>query len=317
MPFIEYTPWKPNAATYALVEHAVGIVEEYQQAGYDMTIRQIYYQFVARDLLPNTMPSYGKLKRIIDRARLAGWIDWDTIVDRTRNLHKLADWNGPADIVDQTSRQYRSDRWARQPNRFEVWVEKEALAGVFRRVCDELQVPLFPCRGYPSQSSVWRAARRFEGYTEDQDVTILHFGDHDASGIDMTRDHQERQDLFDHFSPHPEEGLVNVERLALNMDQIEQYDPPPNPAKQTDPRAKDYTRIHGDESWELDALDPTVMEELVRERVLEGRDEDLWREASEEDDESRRQLRLLAENYDYAINEVEDLLVGEEEDDDE
>ncbi len=299
-PCIEYKAWNPTAATYSVVEQAVEIIDEYTAAGYDLTLRQLYYQFVARDLLPNTSAMYDRLGRIVDRARLAGWIDWDTIVDRTRNLHELPNWSSPSSIVGVSANSFRTDRWARQPERFEVWVEKEALAGVFRRVCDELQVPLFPCRGYPSQSSVWRAARRLQEH-DGQEVTILHFGDHDASGIDMTRDILDRQNLFDHVSDHPDEGLVNVERLALNMDQVEQYGPPPNPAKQTDPRAKDYTRVHGDESWELDALEPAVLEELVRERVLAGRDEALWQQDREEDEEARRSLSLISERFDDAV----------------
>ena len=298
-PCIEYTPWKPRATTYEIVERAVSIVEEYAEAGYDMTVRQIYYQFVVRGFFANTLANYNKLSRIIDRARLAGWIDWNTIVDRTRKLHKLADWDGPVDIVSQMSRHYRSDRWARQPNRFEVWVEKEALAGVFRRVCDELQVPLFPCRGYPSQSAMWRAARRVEEgqLSITQDVIILHFGDHDPSGIDMTRDIRERHDLFSHGAF----GILRIERMALNMDQVEQYDCPPNPAKETDPRGKDYRREFGETSWEVDALDPAVLSDLVRDRVLAGRDQGLWDAASEEDEEARRRLRLISDRFDDVV----------------
>ena len=312
MPYIEYTPWKPRQATMEVVHQAEAIIQEYVANGYDLTLRQIYYQFVARGLMRNLQSEYKRLGTIIDRARLAGMIDWNTIVDRTRSLHSLSMWDDENQIIRGCAHSFRSDRWARQPCRFEVWVEKEALAGVFRRVCDELHVPLFPCRGYPSSSSVWRAARRLEGHLRvEQEVTILHFGDHDASGIDMTRDINRRQDLFNDGI-----GTVRVERMALNMDQVDEYGPPPNPAKETDPRAGDYRALYGDTSWELDALEPAVLEELVRERVLASRDTDLWDEAEDDDDESRRKLRLLSDHFDSAISYLEDVLADQDREED-
>lgn len=307
MPFIEYVPWKPRRDTMVVVDQAVEIINELVAKGFDLTLRQLFYQFVARGLLPNEEKQYKRLGTIIDRARNAGMIDWYTIVDRTRAVHKLAMWDDENDIVRGCAYSFRSDRWARQPIRFEVWVEKEALAGVFRRVCDELHIPLFPCRGYPSSSSVWRAARRLQEHMEeDQMVTILHFGDHDPSGIDMTRDIGKRQDLYDHGSSHPEEGFVTVERMALNMDQVEEFNPPPNPARMSDPRADEYIAEYGNESWELDALDPEVMEALVRDRVLEARNEVLWENAEDDDEESRRKLELLADNFEDAITYLEE-----------
>jgi hypothetical protein len=312
MPYIEYTPWKPRQATMVVVHQAEEIIQGYVAQGYDLTLRQLYYQFVARGLLPNEEKQYKRLGNIIDRARLAGMIDWDTIVDRTRRVHRLQTWVDEADIIEDTVNWFRIDRWLRQKHRFEVWVEKEALAGVFRRVCDELHIPLFPCRGYPSSSSVWRGARRLEHHLRlGQEVTILHFGDHDASGIDMTRDHEDRQELFNNGI-----GAVQVERMALNMDQVEQYDPPPNPAKETDPRAADYRALYGDTSWELDALEPPVLEALVRDRVLRDRDPDDWQAALDEEEESRRKLSLISEHFESAVSYLDDLLADQDREDD-
>ncbi|MCK5651761.1 MAG: hypothetical protein KAJ42_10305 [Gemmatimonadetes bacterium] len=317
MPFIEYVPWKPRRDTMVVVDQAIVIINELVAKGFDLTLRQLYYQFVARGLLRNLQSEYKRLGTIIDRARNAGMIDWNTIVDRTRGVHSLSMWDDENQIVRGCAYSYRSDRWARQPCRFEVWVEKEALAGVFRRVCDELHIPLFSCRGYPSSSSVWRAARRLQSHMDaEQEVTILHFGDHDPSGIDMTRDIGKRQDLYDHSSSHPEEGFVGVERLALNMDQVERYTPPPNPAKMSDPRADEYIAEFGEESWELDALDPEVMEALVRDRVLDTRNEGLWQDAEDDDDESRRKLALLADHFDSAVSYLEDVQADQDREDD-
>lgn len=332
MPKIVYESWKPQAAARRLVNHILDILDEYVAQGFDMTIRQVYYQVVARDLFPddrmwtwddvrkrwfkdqggtkNADPNYQWLKNVISRARLAGMVDWETIVDRTRHPHLLPIFTDEPDMLSWTATpwsdgserffMYRTDRWARQKHRFEVWVEKEALAGVFRRVCDELHVPLLACRGYLSSSASWRSARRFEEHMDaDQYVTVLHFGDHDPSGCHMTKDNLDRLTLFDH-SPdiyEGEDGNVEVERMALNMDQVRRFNPPPNPAKLTDPRSKEYVRTHGEVSWELDALQPSFLAELVRDRVIDGRDEDLWQEATEEDEEGRRKLSLVGDKW--------------------
>jgi len=98
---------------------------------------------------------------------------------------------------------------------------------------------------------------------------VFHLGDHDPSGIDMTRDNRDRLSLFAGVD-------ITVVRLALNMEQIERYRPPPNPAKVTDSRFEAYQREYGDESWELDALNPEVIHNLIENNVQCIRDEKLW-----------------------------------------
>ena len=160
-------------------------IAEYAAQGYDLTLRQLYYQFVSRDLLPNRQSEYKRLGDIINDARLAGLVDWEAIVDRTRNIRALSHWSDPASIVKAAANSFAVDKWADQPKRVEVWIEKDALVGVFEPVCEELDVPLFSCRGYTSQSEVWGAAQRLEKYLmADQEVVILHIGDHDPSGLD-------------------------------------------------------------------------------------------------------------------------------------
>jgi len=129
------------------------------------------------------------------------------------------------------------------------------------------------------------------GYIDaDQSPVILHFGDHDPSGLDMTRDLTERLGLY-------AEAEVRVERLALNFDQVEQYEPPPNPAKTTDSRYASYVEIHGEESWELDALEPGMIAELITETVINYRDEQLWNEATARQEAARERLQDLSDNW--------------------
>lgn len=288
MPKICYVPKRFGNRTKAVINTALAIIEEYAAQGFDLTLRQLFYQFVARDYMKNTMKNYKRLGANISDARLAGLIDWNHITDRTRNLADIPSWDSPQSIIASSASCFQNDLWARQPYRPEVWIEKEALAGVFARVCTELRVPYFSCRGYTSQSEMWVAGQRLlRAIKNGQTPTIFHFGDHDPSGLDMTRDIQDRLNLFLGDS-------VELERLALNMPQVKKYKPPPNPAKTTDSRYKNYIKLYGNESWELDALEPSVLADLVRQSILDIRDEKVWKEDAEVEAEHKRKLGVLS-----------------------
>ena len=290
MPKICYITKDFSGKTRKVIDQANVIIEEYVAQDFVLTLRQLYYQFVARGFLDNTQKQYKRLGEIVSDARLAGEIDWDHLTDRTRNLESLPHWSGPADILESCSKQFRIDKWADQEYRPEVWIEKEALAGVFERVCEELVVPYFSCRGYNSQSEMWAASQRLRRYLDGgQTPIIFQFGDHDPSGIDMTRDIKDRLETF----------LAGAEqkRLALNMDQVKTHSPPPNPAKTTDSRYASYIRIHGTESWELDALDPTILAGLVRDAIEGIRDDDAWEKAAKTENEHKRLLSSASKNW--------------------
>ncbi len=285
-----FVPKNFKDASLEIITDANEIIEEYRGQGFLLTLRQLYYQFVARALLPNTQQSYKRLGSIINDARLAGLVDWSAIEDRTRNVKSNYHYTGPRQAIQDALDTYEIDMWANQPERVEVWIEKEALAGVIAAVCDEMDVPYFACRGYVSQSEQWRAYARARYFSDERDqvTTILHFGDHDPSGIDMTRDNQDRLDMFLGYT-----GEATVKRLALNMDQIEEFNPPPNPAKITDSRFAGYAAKYGDESWELDALEPSVMTDLIRQHVRQHRDPALWSDKEEERENHRLQLQEI------------------------
>ena len=291
-----------TAATLNVIGLASEIIAEYLSQGFKLTLRQLYYQFVARDLLPNTQRSYKRLGTIISNARLAGLVDWDAIEDRTRNLRQLPFWDSPADILMSVVASYRQDLWQGQKHRFEVWIEKEALVGVIERVCNELGIAYFACRGYVSQSEQYAAGKRLLSYLDEGSVTILHLGDHDPSGLDMTRDNDDRLTMFSHYLPG-----VAVQRIALNRDQVRQYDPPPNPAKMTDSRYYGYILEHGHSSWELDALEPAVIAQLIRDAVLPLRDDDLYQQVVDSQEHDRTILRAVRDRW----SEVEDFLSEE------
>ena len=173
-------------------------------------------------------------------------------------------------------------------NYIEVFIEKDALIGVIEGICNQYEVPYLACRGYASASEIWRAGheRMRMRLMKDQQVTVLYLGDHDPSGIDMTRDIRERLRQFSNGHVLPLQ--VEVVRLALNKDQVDEYDPPPNPTKLSDSRAEDYVAVYGHECWELDAMSPTVIRDLVEAAILDRRDEELWAEAVEREAEGSR-----------------------------
>jgi hypothetical protein len=288
---IAYIDKKFRAKRLELIKTANGIISEYRAQGFDLTLRQLYYQLVARGVIENTERSYKNTGEAIDDARMVGMMDWEAIVDRTRNLRSVSHWSTPADIISSAAYSYRLDKWQQQEYYVEVWVEKEALAGVIERIATTLDLPWFACRGYVSQSEMWAASQRFLRIQSDgRRPVILHLGDHDPSGIDMTRDIIDRMEIFG--------ADIEVKRLALNMDQVEQYNPPPNPAKITDSRAEGYISRFGDESWELDALTPTVLSALIEDAVLDLRDDYEWSVMVAKEKAERADLTKAAKRWD-------------------
>ena len=277
-----------SRACTSTINKADSILNEYAAQGFVLTLRQLFYQFVARDFIPNTQKSYKQLGKVVGEARLAGLLDWNRLEDRTRNLAKLQHFDGPQDAVDKLASWYHIDMWENQRYRPEVWLEKDALTGVIADVCKENDVPYFSCRGYTSLSEMWRASQRLnEWVASEQSPYVIHFGDHDPSGIDMSRDIYERINRT--FMSECE-----FKRVALNMDQIKQYNPPPNPAKVTDSRYQVYVKKFGTKSWELDALEPIRFCELVESNLATLRDQVQWDKDLVAEGRVRDQLTDLA-----------------------
>jgi uncharacterized protein (DUF2249 family) len=284
---VAYRELSFKGGALAVIATANQIIREYQAAGYMLTLRQLYYRFVAGGHIPNKDSEYKRLGEILNRARYAGLVDWDAIEDRTRNTHVNSHWGTPGDIIGSAAYSYAVDKWADQPHRVEVWVEKEALAGIISQVAEAEDCPWIACRGYMSASEMRVSALRLIRYEQaGQRPIILHLGDHDPSGMDMSRDIEER---LKEFCWHDGYTGPEVKRIALNMDQVREYNPPPNPAKLTDSRCTGYMERFGDESWELDALPPNDLDALIREWIVEYRDHDLW-EAQRERQEREREI---------------------------
>lgn len=311
MPEIAYdTGWKPRADTQLIIDRSNAICAQYQAQGFDLTLRQLYYQHVARGYLPNKNESYDKLGTICTKARMHGMMDWDYLVDRTRNVQSVSHWDSPQDILDAVAGNFAIDKWVAQPNYVEAWVEKEALSGVLARSGRANDVPWFPCRGYTSTREIWVAAQRIikQFRSGKQRVIILHLGDHDPSGLQMSEDNENR--LYHMIAHHlgSRRAIKDFEfrRIALTEDQISQYNPPPNPAKESDSRYDWYVDKTGlNQSWELDALDPNVIVDLVNAHVEGERDNTLWLTSKGVEARHKALLKATAENWEDLIEFID------------
>lgn len=300
-----------------IIEKANEILDEYQGKGYVVTLRQLYYQFIARDLFPsswidtaynlrehldpdtkNTVKNYAKLGDIISDGRVGGLIDWDAIEDRGRQPDSHSEWDNLRGLVESALNSYRLPRWRDQKTYVELWTEKDALSGVLQPIAYEYHITLMANRGYSSMSAMYESAQRIRraciGYTEKKLMwnrlpIIFYVGDHDPSGLDMVRDIKTKLLLFG-----VKEDFL-LEHIALTMEQIRDFNPPPNPAKITDPRAKKYIEEFGDESWELDALSPEDLGAIVRRGIdatFDSKKVSRWKKWEEQD---KKALRIVFE----------------------
>jgi len=235
------------------------ILQDYHSQGYKLTLRQLYYQLVAQDTIPNNTKEYSRLSQTCVIGRMNGLIDWDMIEDRIRIPYLEYYANSPQDAIEDILRQYKRDRQEGQPKHIEIWTEKDAVSNILKRISKKFHVRLMINRGYSSCSAMYQTYNRF--YNIDKEQVILYVGDHDPSGLDMLRDIQERLYEF---------GALNFKLIpvALTMSQINQFKPPPNPTKISDPRAKWYINKFGNTSWELDALSPKTLETVIKVAVI-------------------------------------------------
>lgn len=298
---IAYIDKNFNPDRLDLIDRINTVIDDYERQGFSLTLRQVYYQMVARAIIPNNERSYKNLGNLISDARLAGLISWDAIEDRTRNLRGNSHWTTPGSMINSAAYSYKLDHWEDQKNYVEVWVEKDALIGIVGQICQQLDVNYFSCRGYVSQSEMWNAAQRLiRRQNRGQHIVLLHLGDHDPSGKDMSRDIMDRLRVFETYD-------VEFHRLALNMDQIEEYTPPPNPTKLTDSRASGYIDKYGHECWELDALEPTVIRDLIDENVCKYRNTRLFNSVIKREKEEQELLYDLSRHWDYVAARWEEI----------
>lgn len=269
-----------------------GIVEEYFSEGYTLTLRQLYYLLVSQGLIPNTPMEYEKLGSLLVRGRMGGVVDWSAIEDRVR-VPFLPYWATDVDgAINDTIKFYRLYRQKWQRVYVELWVEKDALSGVLSPITSHYHINLMVNRGYSSCSAMYDAFKRFRWQSETlgKSICILYVGDHDPSGLDMIRDVEDRMKAF---------GLqgYEVKHIALTMEQIKKYNPPPNPAKEKDSRFDWYKEKFGEVSWEADALKPKVLNQIVRDNIEGLIDMDVFEDMLEQEKKDKKKLEKYRKSF--------------------
>ncbi|MFO7739825.1 MAG: hypothetical protein R6V46_15205 [Desulfatiglandaceae bacterium] len=284
MPRINYKDTKLKKPVLSVIEQVNSFLDE--QPDYRFTVRQLFYQFISNNLMPNTRKTADKLSRDITKGRENGLIDWDRVVDRGRNLNQLGTWESPQEILKAAVESFRTDKWSQQAYWPEVWIEKQALLGVIQDVCEELEVPYYACRGFDSASMCWRAAYyRFDNL--ENTPIVLHFADHDPAGWAMTEDLRQRLNLYSMRSRE-----ILVERIALTKKQAKNF--PSQPLKK--PKQDKFVPRYVEETgctvgWELDALNPAELIGLIRQTVLNLRDDTVWDESVKWQEHARNWLK--------------------------
>ena len=279
-----------NKANQKRLETINEIIEEYADQGYVLTLRQLYYQLVSRDIIPNAKKEYAKLSGLLVKGRMAGVVDWSAIEDRTRTPFVPYWVHNIEDAINDTVRQFRFDRQRDQDVYIELWVEKDALSGVLKKITSKYHINLMINKGYSSCSAMHDAFKRLKRQNDNgKETHILYLGDHDPSGLDMIRDVRER---LEEFGVYP-----LVKQIGLTMKQIKEFNPPPNPAKITDPRAKWYLAEYGNVSWEVDALNPKVLHQLVKDNVEKLIDMRKFRSLLKEEEKTKQKLNEFATSF--------------------
>lgn len=273
---------KPQGRTLPLMDAITEIVREYDR----MTIRQLYYQLVSRGSIEKTEAAYRRVCDISGQMRIAGTLPYGKIADGNRQRRHVAQWGGPAELLEVATVQYRKDRWEQQGWHVEVWCEKDALSGVLLPVCEQWGVTYVATRGNPSMTLIYESAMFMAALP--QPTLIVYVGDHDASGRGIS-DRLEAQ-----FAQHTEG--VAVTRVALNPDQIREYRLPTRPSKQTDSQHAKFAAAFGDASVEVDALPPDVLTEIVAGEIIGMIDAHKWQAAGEAERRERQSLADFTAN---------------------
>lgn len=292
----KFIGWSPSTKSSDLLDHVNVILEDFERQGYNLTIRQLYYQLVSKDIIENKVEMYNSLGNMMSKARLAGLIDWGMIEDRVRIPSQRAHWDSPREILLSAIASYYISRWENQDNYIEVWCEKDAVSNIIQPVCRKYDVLFMANRGYSSQTAMYDGYKRlYKAAKQDKEIMLIYLGDHDPSGMDMDNDIRNRMGNF--FFGDKDAKIDEVRRIALTMDQIEQYNPPENPAKTDDRRYALYSEKYGESSWELDALEPSVLSEVAEGAILEYVDMDEFERVKSIEEEEKEEMRLFADKW--------------------
>lgn len=232
-----------------------------------MTVRQVFYRLVSGGVIAKTEAEYkSTIVRLLAEMRRAGEIPYGWIADNTRWMRKPRTHSSLEAALELTAETYRRSLWNNQDAYVEVWLEKDALAGVLYEITARYDVPLMVTRGYPSLTFLHSAAEEIA--EQECPVFLYYFGDHDPSGVHIP---QKVEEELRRLAPAAD---LCFERVAVTPEQIEEWELPTRPTKKTDTRAKNFEG----ESVEVDAIPPGTLRELVADCIEQHIDERLLHE---------------------------------------
>ena len=288
-----------NANTFEILAMCKKITEEYMHMGIKITLRQLYYDLVSANAIPNHDTVYKKISNLLTDARYVGFIDWDAIEDRNRPSSMHVDWENTHDAINDLIAQYRLPRWDDQTYYLELFTEKDALSSIIEPICTKYHIRFNVNKGYSSASIMYRLSKRLaKKIMEEKQVVLLYIGDHDASGLDMVRDIRERvEEFLEEGADYYDTSLFQIRHLGLTMEQVRELNPPPNPAKITDPRAKWYIAKYGKSSWEVEALKPAYLINLIETAILEYMEANKYNAWLKQEKEEKDDMRDFAKKY--------------------
>jgi len=269
-----------------LLEQVREIIESYDFA---LTLRQIYYQLVARQVIANEQKYYRIISRLCVIGRDEGMLPEDAFADRLREVDKPPSWDDLSDFMETVKESYKKSKWNNQATYVETWTEKDALRGVISPITYEYDVPLLVVRGQVSRTAIYESYKRFaQKVKEGKECYLFYFGDFDPSGISIYKSLVDRIRNFGAYG-----ALIKFERIALTREQIETYGLPQDPAKTSDPNYKKFVRSYGDNVVELDALPPDVLRDFIRESIESEIDAELLAQVQETEEEEITRLHHL------------------------
>jgi hypothetical protein len=251
----EASPIKRIRATKAEVEERREALLTIIDDGQPMTVRQVFYQATVRGLVEKAESGYAKVQTDLTVMRRAGELPYDWLADNTRWQRKPRTFNSVEDALRATAAFYRKNLWADADSYVEIWLEKDALAGVVYPVTSMYDVPLMVARGYASLSFLYSAAEAINDL--DVPAYIYHLGDFDPSGVNAG---EKIEETLRELAPDAD---IVFARIAVTPEQIHEWDLPTRPTKTSDTRAKNF----GDISVELDAIEPNQLRALVQEAI--------------------------------------------------
>jgi len=244
-----------SRATKAEVEARLAKLREIIAEQQPMTVRQVFYQATVRKLVEKAESGYAKVASDLRRMRRSGEVPYEWIIDNTRSVQRPQTFGSIKEALQDCADYYRKALWRDADVYVEVWLEKDALAGVVYPVTAELDVPLMVARGYASLSFLHGAAEHIG--TLDVPAYIYHLGDFDPSGVNAG---EKIEETLRELAPDAE---IHFERIAVTPEQIRRWHLPTRPTKTTDSRAARF----GTSSVELDAIEPDRLRGLVREAI--------------------------------------------------